>query len=432
MKESMRGRLAAFAAALLAACTVTVAAAGQGLTLSQLTAMAGQGNVELLKARDTLEEARRALEGESPLAGTRLTLGSSYGWAEGSTAAPGAAADASLTVPLAPQLSIGASVTTGGAGSTSLTLTPFAASTATWSQKEAWRKAALQVDSLSSRLASRVESAAWAVSAAQRTLAIAQSTEALEQERAEVARKSFDLGELSYTELQTARAAALTSRQTLFDAKRALLEARAALDRITGPAEGETVVRGLSLEELAGLAASRQAQVADLSPAQAGSLELRTLEIERDALREKLAATPLYTPDLSVAAHVSWPLAAGASLSFSISPADFKADERASIQRSILSREKELEIERKTAGLQAEVRREALAAAREVVEAREAEVGMAETSLAESRLLLSQGRATSLETRQAEIDLQSAEARQYSALVSLLEAQAAILSAADL
>jgi outer membrane protein TolC len=423
-------------AAALIAASIGGAAPGwsdETLSISQLTEKALQGNLDIVKATSAVAVAKAALAGQAAIESTRLSVSGTYASQLSATAAGGqASAQAQLSVPIVPQVSVGASAATDGTGNISLTLTPFATGAATSDEKAAWLKAVLQLDYLRSKLPYDVQAAAWAVTMAGTALANAEAALALQEDRTAVSEKSWSLGALSFEELQTSREDLIKARQSRFDALRSLLNARVALFKVLGPSAGEPGVATASLEELTALAADRDAVLAKLTTVPGSSSTLRTLQIELDALKERLTATPEWSPSLSISGQLSWTLQASAGISLSFSPSELKSDERAQITQATAEKQMEIELERMAVSLQAGIRGQALSSAREVLEARRAEVQQATTTLAESRLLQTQGQATSLDTRQAEIDLAGAQANLYAATVSLLASQADILLASTL
>jgi hypothetical protein len=419
------------AAVLLCAALAAGTAGAESVTIDDIAARAAAGNLDLVKAKAAVAQAQADLAAQGTLSSSRLSLGASYGTdSTGSAAgqpAGGVQAQAQVSVPVIPQLSISGSVSSQGTGSISVTITPFAMGTATYAQEATWRKAVLQLSYQAAKTDYDVRAAAWAVTAAQMTLAAAQAALALEQDRADVKEKAYPMGGLTYDALQTERTALTSARQGSLDAQKALVNAKAALYRLIGAGSGQPDVTAATLADLSALVAKRDAAVAALPAASGASLTLRTLQVERDALRAQLAATPVYSPALSLSGSVSYPLNASASISFSFSPSDVKISDHDKVTAALSQKEQEIEIERLAVSLQAEVREQSMALARQVVDERQAEVKQAETALAEARLLETQGRATSLERRQAEVDIASAQARLYGAVIAVLAAQADIL-----
>ena len=127
--------------ALAAAIAAGAAGAESVLSTADLTAAAAAGNLDLRKARSSLEEARKALAGESDLMGSRVSASGRYDYSASQTG--GVSGQLSLTVPVIPQVSVGASVDVQGKGSLSVNVSPFAAAAARYNEKAAYRKAAL-------------------------------------------------------------------------------------------------------------------------------------------------------------------------------------------------------------------------------------------------------------------------------------------------
>lgn len=424
----MRKTLAALVLTVLAAGT---ALAQSALTLEELQSAARSGNLDQKKAERTLVDAQKNLRWESELSSARASLSGSIG------SSGQLSGQAQLSVPIIPQVSVGASVSSNGNADATLSLSPFAAWRSSYQQKAAYQKAQVALANQTAKLGYDVESAAFGVMQAQGNVGLAKVKLALEIEQAEVAQKAYDMGELTYENLETARSELVAARQSGFDAEKGLLNARVQLYRLLGPAAGEPDVKGASADEILSLIPARDALLAEKKKAaQGGSLALRQAEINLESLRQQLAATPVYRPSLGLSGKVSYnpsapaessPFSGSGSLSFSFSPSEIKSDERASLLQSIAEAERDIELERMALRLQASVADQSLAVARQVLESRKAELLQAETTLAEARLLLEQGERTSLEVEQSRINLESTRMRLFQAAAGVLDAQAKIL-----
>lgn len=397
------------------------------LSLSDLTTAAAEGNLDLLKAQSALETARKALAGTSVLENSKLSLSGSYGTGIGPESEAAVSGKGDLTVPIIPQLSLSASASSQGTASASISLSPFAAGTAMYKENETYQKAVLQLRTLVARLEYEVQAAAFAVVSARRALASAQTKSELEQERRTVAEKAYELSRISYEDLRARRSAELSARQGVFDAEKTLLNAKVALYKLLGPSNGEPEVKEVSADDLSALIAAREASLEKLNDAEARSTGLATLLVELESLEAQLDATPAYSPALSLSAHIDYPLAYGAGISFSFSPSDIKVDERLEIEESIRDKQAEISLERMASRFQLNVSKQALFAAKTVLETRKAELAQAEINNRESAELLKQGHLTSLEDRQTELDLESARSGVFSAMTGVLKAQADVL-----
>jgi outer membrane protein TolC len=424
----MRSTLAAVAFAILG---IVMASAQAPLTLDALQSAAKSGNLDLQKAGRTLAEAEKNIRWESELSNAKASV-------SGGFASPDRfSGQVQLTVPIIPQVSVGASVSSSGNADATLSVSPFAAWRASYQQRAAYRKAQVALTNQTAKLGYDVESAAYGVMQAQANLTLAKAKLALEVEQANVAQKAYDLGELTYENLETARSELVAARQSGFDAERGLLNSRVQLYRLLGPAAGVPEVREVPADELLALIPARDAALSEKrKAAPVGSLALRQAEINLESLREQLAATPVYRPNLGLSGRVSYTsspapgspeFSGSGSVSLSFSPSEIKTDDRASISRSIAEAERDIELERMALRLQASIADQALAVARQVLESRRAELLQAETAHAEARLLLEQGERTSLEIEQSRISMESARMRLFQAAAGVLDAQAEIL-----
>ncbi len=417
-------RAAVLCAALLCAAALTAAAAP--LSIEDLVKMGTAGNLDLQKARQALQDAREDLPWKTGLLDTKLDLSGGYGLTSGEVTG-----QARISVPVIPQVSVDASVTSAGDGSASVKVSPFAQGDAKYLLEKAYQAAALALSYAERKLAADIEGAACAELQARRALDLSKARLALQEEKTVAAESSYLLGRLSYTDLDSQRSALITARQGVFDAERGLLSARISLYRLLGASEAE--VKDADAAEMDERISARDAEIGKLASAEPGTLALRQAVIELSALRQELAQTWAYRPSLSLGASLAWqpaspnPISASASVSFSFSPSDIKTEDRAEISRSIAEKEKEVAMEQEAGRFQRDILTQALSVARETLTARKAELAQAETTAAQGEVLLSQGRGTSLELEQARLNVDSARAGVLSAAAAVLSAQAQVL-----
>jgi len=426
----------------VAACAALAAgmAFGQSaLSLEELQAAAKSGNLDLQKASRAVADAQKNLKWESELSSTKASLSGRYASSVEAGQTSNFSGQASLTVPIIPQLSVGASVASSGTAAASISVSPFAAWRRSYAEKAAYDKAVADLTYASAKLGYDVENAAYGVMQAQASLTLAEESLPLKTELADIARKVYDMGELTYDDLETARSSLITARQSVFDAQKGLLGARVTLYRLLGPTAGQPGVGDVSVEGLLARIPVLDAEIAARRKSgQVGSLTLRKAEITLTSLKAELAATPVYRPSLGLSGQLSYDptpgyggasLSGSGSLTYSFSPSEIKTDDRAGISQSITETAYEIELERLALGLQASVSDQALAVARQVLETRTADLAQAEATLKEARLLLEQGERTSLEVEQARISAESARTRVFQAAAGVIDAQAAVLLA---
>jgi len=408
------------------------------LGLGDLAAAAQSGNIDLMKDRQTLEEARIDLAGTSLLLESVLSVSGDYTRLLSGSQKDTATGSATLTIPLLPQLKVGAVVSAEGSAGATVTVSPFAAGTTTYAEKAAWRTAQLNLDYDTRKVAFDVEAAALALLAAEEDRAVKRDAVDLEERITAVSRKTYEMGEITFDELQDDLEDLYTARQEDFDAQKTLLSARVTLQSLLAPSETEAAVRAVTVEELEGFIAARDGKLAETASRTPATLALRTAEIGLDELREQLEATPLYRPSLSLGGQVSASLTGGSlpsatgSLSMDFSPSDIKTDDRASIRRSIAYKQAAVELERINASYQARILTRALEVARQELEGRRSDLRQAERTVAETGVLVENGEDTAFDLEQAGLDLRTARGKLFTALASVLAAQAAILLASSL
>lgn len=413
------------AAASAAADTAETAAAAP-LSMEDLVKMGTAGNLDLRKSRQALQDAREDLQWKTGLADTRLDLSGGYARASGEVTG-----QAKISVPLIPQVSVDASVTSAGDGSASVKVSPFAQGDAKYLLEKAYQAAALALSYAEEKLAADIEGAAWSALQARRALDLSKARLSLQEEKTAAAESSYLLGKLSYTDLDSERSALIAARQGVFDSERGLLSARISLYRLLGASEAD--VKEADAAEMEARITARDAEIGKMASAEPRTLALRQAVIELSALRQELAQTWAYRPSLSLGASLAWqpaspdPLSASASVSFSFSPSDIKTDDRAELSRSIAEKEKEVSMEQEASRFQRDILTQALSVAKETLEARKAELVQAETTAAQGEVLLSQGRWTSIDLAQAGLNVDSARAGVLSAAAAVLSAQAQVL-----
>jgi outer membrane protein TolC len=417
-------------AVLLCAALCAARGFGQsGASIEELAAMGAANNLELQKARRALQNALEELMWTSDLADTRIDLSGGYS----REPAGELSGQATLTVPIIPQVSLAASVSSEGSGSASVKVSPFATGDARYLLVQAYNKAALDLSYATQKLGFDIQAAACAEVQARTALALAEAKLALEEQKAAAAESRYTMGQLSYEDLDSERANLIAARQGRFDAERGLLSARVALYRLLGPSTTETEVKGMESGELEASIASRDAMLESLGGSEPATLALRQSTLDLQALKEQLAQTWVYRPNLDISAGLAYqpasasPLAASASLSLSFSPSDIKTEDRAEILQSIADKEKEVALERLASRFQEQILRQALAVAKQALATRQTELEQAQSAVAGGEVLLSQGRWTSLEMEQARINVESAKAGVFSASAAVLKAQTDIL-----
>lgn len=427
------------------------------MTVVEVGEYARMNSREIRSARLNLEAAEEAFQGIITLDDSRLSLNGGYTYTPSYTRPPTLADDpddiiddlvteseaqsftggATLTIPIIPQLSLsaGANVTapittdtpaeeieSSVDGNLSITLSPFTPMRDGYRETEAHKKALVQLEYIEEETVQTARSAALALVSSQMNLSLAGQRYELEMAEEEVARKRYELGEQSFAELQTASTELSDARKRYLDAQRALLSGQKQLYQILGPEVGELEIAEASIEDLLGMIAELQRRLDDLANRDPMSLALKNTEIELAALYQQLSETPLYQPDLTLAANTNFPaenseipfspIRGTISLSFSLQ--QINDEERNDIEEDIEN--KMLDVSTEILGLSLEVKmlQHSVSIAKEAMEVSTSDYENAETDLNETVFLHERGESTDTELWEAELNVLSAEIALFS------------------
>jgi outer membrane protein TolC len=410
------------------------------LQIEEIALRAQAENPQVLKALRTLKNSEEALVGESRLLDSRLSLEAAYESAQnqdGSAAAAGGDAAISgqvgITVPLLEQLSVGGSITAREdrdlQGELSLSVAPFAAGDPTYSEEEAYGKALAAWKTLRQQTYFDAEGAVLDVLIGQMERDLADMSLELERRRYETVQKELELGEASFEELQDQLSELTDARKNLYTVESQSLSSWKELQLLFDPNGGEVDPAPLSLEELTELIRKREERVAALASERPSSLTLATLQLELEALRSELKATPLWRPDLNLSASVDLqdPSKFNLAASLSYSPNDLRKDEREDLQEKIDEKLVDIRSERYALSLQKQLAEQGIAIARQAWEAATLAGQQAASTLQESELLYRQGQLTVFEIEQARLSLESAQIDTYRAAADLYGTQSELL-----
>ena len=416
---------------LLALLVLALSAASvfaEALGVKELVSAGRENNLDIQKARRTLQDAKEALPWKSELPSTQAKLSGGY------DSSGRLSAQAQVSVPIIPQVSVSANVSITGSAGASVSVSPFAASRTRYKEEASYETAEAQLGYQTAKLGYDIESAVYDLLQARANVNITKARLDLQTQKAEIASQLYAMGELTFTDFQSAQSALISARQSAFDAERSVLNARSQLYRLLGPESGEPDVKEVSVDELTALIAARDAEIAGKDPAAATSLTIRQAEINLESLRAELKVTPAYRPSLGLSGQLSYnpdspgtKVSASGSVSFSFSPSDIKSEDRQSVVDSLSVAERQLELERTAQRLQYSVLLQALEVSRQVLESAKGELKQAEATLESATLLLAQGQRTTVEVEDARISVESAKQRLFQASTGVLEAQAQIL-----
>jgi hypothetical protein len=351
-----------------------------------------EGNLELRAARAAVADAAEELPWESELAKTRISAAANQTHDPIAPLTLDPQVQASVTVPVVPQLSLGISASGRGTVGASLSVSPFVASATRYREAEQYRRAVLEAEYRAADVGYAVEAGAYGVMEAEAALSLAEATRDYQEDRLAASERAYELGELAYDALEAVHSDLTDARQGVFDAQRRLLNAQVTLFRLLGPEAGPLRVETAAVEDMLRHIDERDAELELFAEAEPRSLTLETMAVQVQRLEAELSATPAYRPDLRLTADVEYPdWVVGGSVTFSFSLTDLNTDARADLVESIEEQRMEMELESMALDYHVDILRQSLEVSRTVLSSRQQELQEAQTILAQADLHLVYG-----------------------------------------
>ena len=415
-------------------------------SIAEIAARAQAQNFEVQKAERAVIKAGKDLTGDSILKTSSVAIEGGYHYLpEGSIPPPrGFSGEASLSVPILNQLSLGGEISLGQLrgleGEISLSAHPFEAKRTTYEEQESFGKALVHLSYLKRKIYLEAEALALTVLSSNQERVLARASFELEQKKYELVRKQQELGEASFQDVQDQLIVLTSAQQSIFD-----MESRYAgdwkdLQLLFTSGEGEVSVKSLSLQALLELIEKREQRLEELQTAEAsagasgettagaGSERLENLKLELQALQTELQRTPVWRPDVDISASLGLPgpsFTVSAGLSFS--PSELRQDERDELKQDIAEKLIDIKTEVFSHKLQRDLTKQSISIAEQALTSALIRKKAAEVSLEEGGLLFQQGRRHSLELEQLTLNLRRAEIQRFKAAANLYKAQAETL-----
>jgi hypothetical protein len=199
-----------------------------------------------------------------------------------------------------------------------------------------------------------------------------------------------------------------------------LLSLKKNLYQIIGPDLGDVSVGELATEDVLLLVKEREAELSSAENSEAATVNLLRLAVEVEALKLQLKATPRFQPSLSLRGSVNFnDLKAGAGVSLTLSPEQFKSEERAEIQKSITDKESDLTLEQANVDLEVRMLNQSIAIAREALDISISDYESSKIQYEETKLLYARGERTELELEQSNLTEFSSSITVFSSAVEL-------------
>jgi outer membrane protein TolC len=414
------------------------------LTLQETVERILLTNPDIARAQRSVREADDEIEPIVTLEKTRLSVSGSYadtiveGDSAPATGGIGNAgsgsddqgwglpfdANASLNVPIFPQMSLGGSISSRGSGEVSLSISPFASPNRTPRQIEAYQQALIKLGSLERQIAAQAESAVLNYLNTVRELEYARMALEVEEEVYSIAKQSYDLGETTVSDLQDASTKLNTVRQSYYNAQKKRLEAVKTIKLLLGPGTESPEILFMSLEDLRQLIDARNGEIAESAGTIPTSQSLETSRVSLESLQEQLKDDWPWRPNFSISGKIDIPdtsFTIGASLSFS--PADLKIDSRQDLKNSIDDTIEGIAQEEYVLSLELELAHQSLEISEGALDSALTGLEQAGVLLEETKLLRQHGERTAVELRQSELNAFKAQNTAYQQAMSLLKTQ---------
>jgi len=402
-------------------------------SIGELASKASSVSPDIVKSERAVESAKRNLTDRYTLENTSISVEGGYSASTtSSTDASGFIGEASLSLPILSQLSMGGNVARAMdgeiSGGISLSVSPLAADPDTYTSQKAYRTAVIHNSYLKRQVYFEAEKAVLELLVADRNRTQSRDTVELEEKTYEMLKAKMALGEAALSDVQDQLAVLSDANKKLYNDELSYTSAWKAL-QLMFDGETEIVPAPLSLENLVSLVEQRKARIAELENAIPSSETLETLNAELDALEAEMRATPVYRPDLSINASAGFPLASySISVGMKFSPKEIKNVEREDLKDAIADAHIDIQTETLSLSLQKQMLRKNITIAEEAFSYAKLTSEKAERSLKESELLFEQGEYTQLELETEQLSLKSAEAELFSVTADLYTAQADYLA----
>ena len=406
---------------------VTMPAFAQEMDIDQLIAFSLKESMAIKAAEDTLIQAQRELGSVFSLDRSRLSLSSDMTIRElkpGETIWDLLSGSVQLSVPVVPQLSLGAALDAKGV-SASVLWSPFAPPKVTTKTEENYYKAMISLPSVKLDTAFKAENTFLAMMAAEQQLRYAEAYYELVKEQHEITKLLYEAGVLAYLDLEESSQNVSSKRQATYNAQRSFLEKTRDSNVLLGPSFSTITVAVLALEDLMERIEQREGDVEVVQNKPAYSSVVEKLQVELNALEAQLQQTMNWKPDVSlsvrggITADSKSSMTVHASVSFS--PSDLNYTVKQDLEVSIARKRSELQTEQYVLSLEQEVRFKTMAIARQSFDAALFDLQQLLIQEEETKILLSWGDRTGLEMRQVELSVVNARNQSFQQAVAYLK-----------
>jgi hypothetical protein len=389
------------------------------LTVEQIARQAQSRNLDIRKAELAVVRARKDLAGEPELNDSSVSV--SGGYRTGATGTGGWYAQSGVSLPVAPQLSVGGELSVEDEAlqeELSLSVTPFSPRRQTYAEEQAYKDALVAQRYLRRSIYLQAEQAALNLLIRDMERELARLTLELELKKYELVQRRQELGEVSFQDVQDQLLDLIKARRDLFDSEQSYLSDWKALQLLFAPRERSIAVVPLAVEELLQMVKRRGSEAAESANGEPATENLESLRLELIALQKQLKATPAWRPDLNLSAGLVFPdVSPSVSMALSFSPNQLKRDERRELAEDIEIKRMEIAAESYGAELQKTLGQQSIAIAEQALESARIQRERDRVALREAELLFQQGGRTTLELEQLRLNLRRSEISSFQAAV---------------
>jgi hypothetical protein len=425
---------------IVAVILLTTVASGFSidLTLSEFVSQAVAESSAIADAEEAAEEALDALSPGYDFDALRLSLSGSgrYTPDPAPTQDPFApSASANLSIPVIPQISLSAQVSTNFEtvdSSYSLSISPLASRKVTYRERKAYEMATLQLVSLAVTVPYQFEQAAYCLILAELSAATAKDKLALEESEYNVSKEQYEIGDLGWSQYNAAVDSYSSAQRGVFDAERSELSARRQLTDLVGITLGSATLVAPEIDAIESELNRRKNRI-ETEEASALSTGVITAEIELRSLEGELKATPVIEPTLSISANANLPFTSvNGSVSFTLSPAQYNGDKRDDLKHDIEDKSEDLEIEKLSLEFEINMIKRQIESAERLYATSVTSVESARIAFEEAEFLHAEGDRTDTELEEARLNLDSANQNRYKNAVNLLSVYDDLLQLIDI
>jgi outer membrane protein TolC len=403
------------------------------------------GNLDIQSARTSLDRAADDRYGEAAVDESTLTVGAVQSWnleSDDDTDGTDTQGSVSVSIPVVDRLSLTSSVAVSEddlSGAAGIEFAPFVSNADERTAEESYLNAVRADTATTISVAIETESALFNSMYLDHNIAYLEHALTIQNALLASVEGEYAIGEATYTELYDAESNRDSARNARIDGMRERLAARQTLLNLAAALDTEPTVPQMPLEELTSflrnVIAAKEVAIGEKEGSPLWSAALEAEEIALWAQEAEYDDTPLFRPSLTLGAETtvdrygsSESSAFAVSASLTISPQQWKREERMELSEDIVETRMRSAAETRALELELELSRELVEIAEQAVITAERDLANAIDSLDEIDVLVGFGERTELERQQAELTVEYRKLRVSAALIEHNDALSNVIS----